>query len=298
MSAPATSANLGPGFDCAGLALTLRNELVVRPGSGAVTVEGEGAGTLACDGSNLVARAFEHAAPGALARHDLACTNRVPLARGLGSSTAAAATGLVAGWTVAGTAWDEARLFAELAAFDGHPDNAVACACGGVALAGPAGTRDGGDAGGQAVAIRLPHQPWLEPLVVVPHREVSTARAREALPREYARADVVRAIAGAATLGAGLALADGGLVGLALHADVVHEAPRAGLVPELGVVRAALAASGLEQVRATISGAGPSVLVWCPVGSRDAVRVTLERALPDVRLLVLDVDPAGARAER
>lgn len=293
VSAPASSGNLGPGFDVLAMALELRNELQVRSGAGNVEVRGEGAGSLPADATNLVARAFEQAAGRSIADAgvDLRCTNAIPPARGLGSSTAAAACGLVAGWEHEGTEWDEDSLFDALAQLDGHPDNAAACAHGGIVLCHdrPA---VGEDPAGLEV---IPFGPvdWLAPVAVIPHRELSTEQSRHALPASYPRADVVRAIGAASLLVGGLLGGHPELVEEALECDVVHEPFRAGIVPELGQVREA--ASATRALGATLSGAGPTVLVWCEPADVDQAVGSLSIDFPELTIQPLTVADEGVR---
>ncbi|MCW2922790.1 MAG: serine kinase [Thermoleophilia bacterium] len=289
VSAPASSGNLGPGFDVLAMALELRNLLQVRAGRGTVTVTGHGAGTLPTDATNLVARAFEQASGQTLAGAgvELRCDNRIPMARGLGSSTAAAACGLVAGWHHAEVDWDEDSLFDALAELDGHPDNAAACAHGGIVLCH--------DTGDDLDVVALGAADWIAPLAVVPDRELSTEESRAALPDSYGRADVVRAIGAAALLVGGLVGGHPELVEEALERDVVHEPHRAALVPELAEVREA--ASHTRALGATLSGAGPTVLVWCEPDDLDQALGALAIDFPDAELLPLRCAPEGARVD-
>ncbi len=289
VSAPASSGNLGPGFDVLAMALELRNKVKVTKGAGAVIVRGQGSGSLPADATNLVARAFEIAAGTSIAEAgvDLHCDNRIPPARGLGSSTAAAACGLVAGWHHAGRDWDEDSLFDALAELDGHPDNAAACAHGGIVLC-----RDEPE-GVDVVALGAAD--WLTPIAVIPDRELSTAESRAALPATYDRADVVRAISAAGLLVGGLIGGHVELVEDALHGDVIHEPHRAQLVPELAEVRDAT--EHTNALGATLSGAGPTVLVWCTPDAVTQAHGSLAIDFPDAELLTLACAHEGARVE-
>jgi homoserine kinase len=290
VSAPASSGNLGPGFDVLAMALELRNTVQVRSGTGEVRVSGQGEGSLPADATNLVARAFEIAAGQSIADAsiDLHCSNRIPPARGLGSSTAAAACGLVAGWTIAGTEWDEDSLCTALTELDGHPDNAAACAHGGIVLCLDAA--DGLD------VIPLGAADWIAPIAVVPDRELSTAESRAALPASYSRAEVVQAIGAAGLLVGGLIGGHPELVEEALHADVIHEPHRARLVPELAEVREAITTT--RALGATLSGAGPTVLVWSEPGGIEQALGSLAIDCPHFEILPLACAAEGARVER
>lgn len=289
VSAPASSGNLGPGFDVLAMALSLRNRVHVKAGTGRVVVQGHGTGSLPEDATNLVARAFEIAAARSIsdAEVDLRCDNRIPPARGLGSSTAAAACGLIAGWEVAGSEWDEHTLCTALTELDGHPDNAAACAHGGIVLCHD--TSEGLD------IVPLGAADWIAPVAVVPDRELSTTESRAALPDTFERSDVVKAIGAAGLLVGGLLGGHPELVEEALHADVVHEPHRARLVPELGEVRDAI--DETKALGATLSGAGPTVLVWCePADAAQAVG-SLSIDFPDSQVLSLACAAEGARVD-
>lgn len=291
VSAPASSGNLGPGFDVLAMALELRNVVTVTDGSGAVHVSGRGADSLPADHTNLVARAFEQASGRSIAHAgvDLHCENRIPPARGLGSSTAAAACGLVAGWHHAGEEWDEDRLFAALDELDGHPDNAGACAYGGVVLC------HAGAPGEETDVVAFGAVDWIVPLAVVPDRELATSAARDALPDSYDRHTVVRALGASSLLVGGLLGGHPELVEDALEQDVLHEPQRAQLVPELADVRHATAQT--NALGATLSGAGPTVLVWCEPGEVDQAVGSLQIDFPELELLTLTCAVEGARID-
>jgi homoserine kinase len=262
VTAPASSANLGPGFDCLAVALELRNEVVVSVAGGDgvdVRVQGEGADGVATDGANLFVRAF--AAAGAdPAGLSFAMRNRIPLARGLGSSAATIAAGVAVGQAWAGR---DADPLPDAAALEGHPDNVAAALLGGVTVAWTAA--DG------ARALRLRSCP-VDFVCVIAADELETTRARAVLPAQVDHADAVHTAGRAALLVAAL---DGGRADAIAEAldDRLHERFRAPLVPLLAAVRGRLA--GLPAYGATLSGAGPSVLVWCEPGSGETVAAGL-----------------------
>jgi homoserine kinase len=271
LTAPASSANLGPGFDCLAVAFELRNEIVVQRGAGGWTqvgVRGEGAGGVPTGADNLFVRAF--ASTGADARGlEVAMRNRIPFARGLGSSAATIAAGVVAGLAWQGS---EADPLPAAAALEGHPDNVAAVLLGGVTLAWtvPGGVR----------ALRLRSCP-VDFVAVIAPGELATERARAALPEQVSHADAVHTAARAALLVAALEQGRTDALADALD-DRLHEPYRAPLVPLLAAVRGGLA--GLPAFGATLSGAGPSVLVWCEPGTGAAVARALDglgaRAVP------------------
>ncbi len=215
VSAPATSANLGPGFDCLAVALDLGNAVVItrRPGPLDVTVTGEGAGELPEDASNLVCRALATGL-GSLEGLHVECRNRIPLGRGLGSSAAAVCSGLVAANALGGLRWTPDDLLARAAQIEGHADNAAACLTGGMVAVAPG-----------PVARPIPVPDGLAFLAVIPQGRVSTDAARRSLPASVPLADVAATLANA--VGLTLALCQGRLDDLPpLLADHVHEPHR------------------------------------------------------------------------
>ena len=272
---PATSANLGPGFDALGLALGLHDELTaqVRSGGIAVSVTGEGAGELPADESHLVVTAMLETfgllgerPPGIALR----CHNRIPHARGLGSSSAAIVAGIrLARALVAGGAdrLDAAAALRLAAALEGHPDNVAACLLGGLTLAW---TQEAG-----ACAVRLPLSPAVHPLVFVPERRGLTAAARAALPTTVDHRDAAFALARTALLTHALARAPELL--LVATEDRLHQPYRAAAMPETAALVARLRQVG---VPAVVSGAGPSVLALLPERDGELARLT-EGLIPD-----------------
>jgi homoserine kinase len=267
--APATSANLGPAFDCAGVALGLWNELELTDGEG-VSVEGEGAGELPEDDTNLAVRAYALQAEPAGRRFRF--VNRIPLERGLGSSTAAIAVGLRAAAPNA----DVELLLERGLSLESHADNLAAALAGGVTL-----TWEGTVA---RVADELP----FEPVAVIPSGRVVTAAMRDALPKAIPHADAAFTLARAALLGAGVAAGRADWFRAALS-DRVHEPYRGSEL--LDEIRAELPDGA---VGATLSGSGPTVIVWAD----DALSCTkeVERRYPEHRVVPLAVSPLGAHA--
>jgi homoserine kinase len=249
---PATSANLGPGFDCFGLALELMNEVVVdteaRPG---VAWDGEGADELPTDGSDVVSATIA-----SVARQmglepppvSLRGTHAIPLERGLGSSSAAAVAGVVLAAAALELGWheDPATVFAAAAQIEGHPDNAAPAVYGGLTLAMPDGS-----------VHRLSPHPDLRPVVVIPPERLRTADARAALPDSVPRADAVFNVAHAA-LAVEALTRDPSLLGRALQ-DRLHQDARLALLPDVAdrvdLLRAA-------RVPVVVSGAGPALLAF------------------------------------
>lgn len=241
LRAPASSANIGAGFDCAAVALDLWNELEVTdavPGEVEVEVEGVGEGELPLDETNLTVKAFALVADPRGKR--FRCLNRIPLERGLGSSAAAIALGLAAGRPDG----DPGTLVGIALPLEGHADNLACALTGGVTL-----TWDGHVA---KIADTLP----LTPVAVVPRTRLKTALSRHGLPPDVPHADAAVSVGRAALLGAAIAAGDTELFVAALH-DRLHEPYRPS--PVLDAIRSDLPRGARG---ATLSGSGTSVIVW------------------------------------
>lgn len=291
VSVPASTSNLGPGFDCLGLALDLRNELELslmdEGGSALVEVQGEGAGTLPAGEKNLLVRAARLALPKRLpGRLVLRATNRIPLARGLGSSAAAAVAGLWAGAHLLGLRRSEDELERLAVELEGHPDNVAPAVHGGF-------TACWNDAGVPRVEA-LDLHPSLSAVVCVPAFELPTKKARAVLPRTASRADAVHNLSRGFVLPR--ALAAGRVTRLqSLMSDRLHQPWREPLVP--GLSEAIAAAGKAGALGAALSGSGPTVFAF--VHDEDAARVgeAMKRAFARKRVasrwLALQVDRRG-----
>jgi homoserine kinase len=278
--APATTANLGPGFDCAGAALDLWNELEVSEGEG-VEVEGEGADEVPLGPDHLGLRAFALVAPVDNLRFSFA--NRIPFTRGLGSSAATIALGLVAASLASGR-WPQVEPLLQLGLqLEGHADNLAPALSGGVCLTWRAAS------GTQRVA-RIAQAVPLAPIAVVPEERVETAAARAALPSEIGHEDARFSVSRAALLGAGLVAGAPDLLAEAF-ADRLHEPYRGPLSSVYAPIKEELPTGG---VGATISGSGPTVLVWAREAEAAAAVEELERRFPQAQVMRLSVVPAGA----
>ena len=288
VSVPATSANLGPGFDALGLALGYRDvvtaEVVDRPGV-EVTVTGEGAVSVPLDERHLVYRsmcaAFERMGsrvPGIR----LTCTNVVPHARGLGSSSAAIVAGVsVARGLVGGGSLlvDDDTLFALAAELEGHPDNVAPAMYGGFTVAWCEG--------GRFRATTLAVDPRVQVVVLVPPDGVQTSVARGLLPATVSHADAAANAGRAALLVAALGRQPELL--LAATEDRLHQDHREPAMPQTLALLRSLRADWLPAV---VSGAGPTVLVFTDTHDQQAVA---DRAPAGWRALALPVDRDGAR---
>lgn len=282
--APATTANLGAGFDCLGLALTLYNEVEVEEADGlSITISGEGADELPRDETNLVWRAagrvFERVGRGPRGAR-LRLVNHIPLESGLGSSAAATVAGLLAGNALLGGPLDHDTLLALAVAMEGHPDNVAPALLGGLAVVGRADD-------GAILARRVALSP-VQAVVVMPDFRLATAVARAALPKQVSMADAVYNIGRAALTLVAFAQGDYTLLAQAMG-DRLHQPYRAPLVPGLAGAIAAAQAMGAA---AAISGAGPAVIAFAP-GSLDEIGAAMQAGFAEAgigsRRWVLDL---------
>ncbi len=270
---PASSANLGPGYDTFAAALALHMELEVVETPGVFAVETEL--PISRDRRNLAVRGFErlHPADGFTFR----IASRIPLCGGLGTSAAAYVAGLVAADSIFEL---DADLLAHATALEGHPDNVAAALNGGFAVCA------------DDQALRFDPPAGLEAVLVAPHEAVRTSQARAVMPDQVPIAEAVFNVAHGALLALGLARGDFDLVARGL-ADRLHQDRRGHLFPRsMEVLRSAPALGALG---ATISGAGPTVLVWTHFDATGAVIEAL-RGLCDgwADVIRAPFEPAGA----
>lgn len=287
--APASSANLGPGFDSLGLALALHDQVVAEVGSDGcvVDVRGEGAADVPRDESHLVARALltgletwaGQRPPGLR----LTCRNRLPHGRGLGSSAAAVVSGLLAarGLMVDADRVGDAEVLDLANRIEGHPDNVAACLLGGLTVAWTDQSA--------ARAARLDLHPSVRAVLCVPAWPMSTAQARGLLPPRVPHADAVFNSARAALLVAALTREPGLL--LTATEDRLHQPYRATAMQPTADLMAELRSAGMAAV---VSGAGPTVLVLGNGGTESRVRSI---AGAEWTVEALEIDPGGASAE-
>ena len=252
---PASSANLGPGFDALGLALGVYLECRFRPSSSlSIQAEGRDAETISTSDDNLIwqtALAVARDVHMTMPPIELRILNDIPIGKGLGSSAAALTAGVVIADKLLDLRWKPLRILDEAARLEGHPDNVAACVLGSIVASAI-------DSGGVARAVRLNIPPAFGIGVVVPDFVLPTSEARAVLPDCFSRADAVFNVQRAALLIAALATGTASAFPAALE-DKFHQPYRAALVPGLDDILK-LRAPGL--LGCTLSGAGPSILVF------------------------------------
>lgn len=276
-SAPASSANLGPGYDCLAVALDMRCMVRASPSSSWEVIH-EGPESPEVGAGDLIRQAAV-AAVGRTTPLRLVVENHIPIGKGLGSSAAALAAAATAAWAALDGPPPAEAVFRLVADLEGHADNAAACIYGGLALVTPAGHR-----------ARLPwHESW-RVVVAVPETPLATQTARLAVPRQVPMAVTVRTLARAMALAVGLSTGDEAILTEA-GGDELHERPRSPLVPQARLLIEAARAAGAAH--ACWSGAGPSVLAVVAADRFTAVVDAMRNALGTGRIVTPEVDRRG-----
>ena len=313
VTVPATTANLGPGFDCIGAALTLYNcfkftSLESESVPVSMQVSGWEADKVKTDQSNLVYQAFvkfyQHIGKTAPSVQ-IEISMDVPLARGLGSSATAIVGGLVGANQLAGAPLSQTEVMELAIAMEGHPDNVVPALLGGCRLAAmdlinePQRRRERREEKGEIEGWVVCNVAWNQgviPVVAIPDFELSTAEARAVLPTQVSRADAIFNTAHLGLLLRGLETGRGDWLRAALQ-DRLHQPYRSGLIRGYQAVRSAAIASGALGM--VISGAGPTLLALVETAQASAVAMAMDQAWQQegVKAIVrsLSIDTQGAR---
>jgi homoserine kinase len=294
LALPATSANLGPAFDAAALAMDLYITLDARPASSfSITVTGRDQEICRSLENHLILTTYREIlqAQGLkVIPLSLRIKNDIPIGKGCGSSAAARLAGIALGNHFGRLRWTDAQIIAEASRREHHADNASACWMGGLTVA-----RTSGDAPAQVVCIR-PKGKW-PLLLAIPDQALSTEEARRVLPAHYSRADAVANVQNSMLLLAAFTQGNHGLLSAALE-DRIHQPYRAQLCPLLPSLQQLAGKPGI--LGAALSGAGPSVIVFLdPRSSAQKMRATVAAHLAGsglrAELLLTSITPRGAR---
>jgi homoserine kinase len=288
---PATSANLGPGFDAAAVALDFYLEIEAAPAAEfSILASGYDAERCGRLEDNLIVDIYK----GLLESHGMPIVpltirmeNAIPLGMGCGSSAAGRLAGIALTNHFGGLGWNSERILEEACALEGHPDNAAACWLGGFVAAAKEGRK-------VHVARVVPPLEW-RAVVVLPSEPLATSKARAALPETYSRADVVVNIQSVALLGLAFAQGRGDLLRIAMS-DRIHQPFRAPICPLLTLVLPLAGSHGI--LGAALSGAGPAVLVVVESESRleeaSAAILAAVEGSPQPTLRICRFLPGGA----
>ncbi|MDN5293054.1 MAG: homoserine kinase [Eubacteriales bacterium] len=291
---PATTANLGPGFDTLGLALNIYNRIEMEEnpaGRLEIEVKGEGADLIPRDENNVVYQAavlFYRKKGKKIPPLKIAIENRIPVSSGLGSSATAIIGGLVAASRLSGTPATQAELLKLAVSLEGHPDNVAPALLGGFTVACL-------NSSGDVIYHRFSPPPGLMCVVAVPDFPLATNRSREVLPTTVPFRDAVFNVSRAALLVAAFASGDYSRLGEAM-ADRLHQPYRCPLVPGMEAVFTAAREAGALSV--ALSGAGPALIAFCREGETAAVKEAMVTTFSHhgVSARILEVAPAVAGA--
>ncbi|RVX47840.1 homoserine kinase [Nonomuraea polychroma] len=288
---PATSANLGPGFDSLGLALSLYDEIeaaLTGEHGVHVTVEGEGAGEVDRGEGHLIVKAMrETFGRMGVPQPDgirLRCRNRIPHARGLGSSSAAICAGILAARALSGGEFSDDEVFALATEMEGHPDNVAPCLVGGLTVAWS-------DHTGSPHMVKLAPDERVRPVALIPSARLATETARGLLPKDVPHKDASFNAGRAALLIAALTQRPERALLLAATEDRLHQHYRAPAMPASADLVERLRAVG---VPAVVSGAGPTVLAFSTSDTQDLIAPEVGN---DWHIQLMDVDPVGANVQ-
>jgi homoserine kinase len=279
ISLPATSANIGPAFDAAALALDLSlNVRAVKARKFSITATGRDPEICSQVEDNLILKTYAdilRSEKKQVLPLSLSIQNEFPIGKGFGSSAAARLAGIALAVHFGRLRWSSSRIVGEASRREHHPDNAAACWMGGVTVARMLGDNEA------QVARLVPKGKW-PLLLAIPDESLPTEKAREVLPQEYSRADAVANIQNSMLLMAALFQGDRSLLAAGLE-DRIHQPYREQLCPLLPALRVFPPKDGV--MGAVLSGAGPSVLMFIDPGARiEKVRANVEAYLRDRRL--------------
>jgi len=286
VSVPATSANLGPGFDTLGLAVDLRNEITIRPSKFlSISTHGEGSDNPKIKKNTLFLNIFNENYKRLSGRSDnfrFEFTNRIPISRGLGSSSAVIVAALSAAYTAAGVRYGKREILNQALRYEHHPDNITPAVMGGFNVACVEGDRI------YSKKRRLPD--YLRAVVVVPNRTISTAKSRTVLPKTYRKEEAVYSLSRAAYMTALFMSESWDLLRIASK-DKLHQTRRMKMMPELFEVQRMALKHGA--IMSTLSGSGSTFFNLVYEKDAQKIRRVLEQRFPQFRIFVLTLDNHG-----
>lgn len=291
--APATSANLGPGFDTLGLALDLWNETTITSEKEfSVQVTGEGAGRLASGKNNLLVRVAQRVAERAgksLPPFHAECVNRIPLSSGMGSSSAAILTGLLAGNALLENPFSREEILNLACEMEGHPDNVAPAMMGGLVVST---VEDG-----KVIARKILVEVNVHVTIVLPNFYLPTKQARAALPKKVSMRNAIHNISRTALIVEAFRNGDLDLLGKVMT-DKLHQPYRLKLIPGAASAMEAAKEAGASAI--ALSGAGPSVIAFSTgeAGIGESMKRAFEAAGVEARIFRLGVASRGAELER
>ncbi len=287
ISVPATSANLGPGFDTLGLAVDLRNEIIIKPSKFlSVSTHGEGADNPKIKKNSLFLSIFnenyKRLTNGKLDNFRFEFHNSIPISRGLGSSSAVIVAALSGAYTAAGTKYNKREILNQALRYEQHPDNITPAVMGGFNVACVEGDRV------YSKKRRMPD--YLRAVVVVPNRTISTAKSRTVLPKMYKKEETVYSLSRAAYMTALFMSESWDLLRIASK-DKLHQARRMKMMPELFDVQKLALKHGA--LMSTLSGSGSTFFNLAYDKDADKIAQALQARFPQFRVFTFSLDNNG-----
>lgn len=290
ISVPATSANLGPGFDTLGLAISLHNQVVIRPSKfHSVSLRGEGSNNPVLKDNNMfiaIFNDFYHNLSRKKRHFRFEFTNEVPLSRGLGSSSAVIVSAIASAYAIEGITLDKQKLLNLALAYENHPDNITPAVMGGFNVST---VQDN-----EVKFIRKELPRYLKAIVVIPNRPISTQLARKALPFKYSKEDTIFNISHSSLLSAAFMTENWDMLRTA-SLDKVHQKYRMKQMPELFDVQKTALKSGA--LMSTLSGSGSTLFSMALKEDSQRIESELKKRFPHFKVLTRNFDNDGVKVE-
>jgi len=286
ITVPATSANLGPGFDTLGLAIDLRNEIIIKPSRFlSISTHGEGAENPKIKKNTLFLNVFNKHYRRLSGKHNtfrFEFTNRIPISRGLGSSSAVIVAAITAAYVASETKYNKRTILNLALKHENHPDNITPCVMGGFNVACLEADRV------FSKKRRLPN--YLKAVLVVPNRTISTAKSRHILPKTYTKEELVYSLSRAAYMTALFMSESWDQLQIASK-DKIHQDRRMKMIPELSEVQKIALSNGA--LMSTLSGSGSTFFSLCYENDAQKIEKKLQDKFPHFKVLVKSLDNQG-----
>jgi len=286
ITVPATSANLGPGFDTLGLALDLRNEIIIKPSRFlSISTHGEGAENPKIKKNSLFLSVFNKHYRKLSGKHNtfrFEFVNRIPISRGMGSSSAVIVAAITAAYAASGAKYNKRTILNLALKHEPHPDNITPCVMGGFNVACIEGNR---------VFSKKRRMPgYLRAVLVVPNKTISTSRSRHVLPKSYTKEELVYSLSRAAYMTALFMSESWDQLRIASK-DKIHQDRRMQMMPELIQVQKTALENGA--LMSTLSGSGSTFFSLCYEDDAEALSAALQKKFPHFRVMVKALDNHG-----
>ncbi len=290
VSVPATSANLGPGFDCLGLAISIKNQVIIRPSKfHSVSLKGEGANNPALKDNNMfisIFNDFYHNLSHKKRNFRFEFQNEIPLSRGLGSSSAVIVSAIASAYAIEGIKLEKSKLLNLALAYESHPDNITPAVMGGFTVA----TVQENEV--KYIQKEIPNH--LKAVVVIPNRPISTQLSRKALPFKYSKEDVIFNISHSSLLTAAFMAENWDMLKYA-SLDQVHQKYRMKQMPELFDVQKTALKEGA--LMSTLSGSGSTLFSMSTIDDSKRIEKALRQKFPHFKVFTADFDNVGVKVE-